>query len=157
MNPFPCDDERRPDSGPDDVRIEFLLMATREPGPSADLRERVLASMVVAAVERRSILAAHPPRRSEGSSRVFPEAIAGAAAALCVLVMAWHDGRRAPAPAAPAVVDQRRETAADEPPDVHRALELLDARRNLFASVHAREEGMRAGAASFARLAPGAL
>ncbi len=137
MNHFQPADDRDPESVPGTPQIEALLLATRGPVPSADFRQRVLVAMEVAASDRHSILAAHRPTRPGSRSRVLPEAIAGAAASLCVLVLAWQDGGRAPAPAAPAVVDVAPGSSAEEPPDVHRALELLDARRELFAAVQA--------------------
>ena len=138
MNRFTVGVGPDPESSPETSEVEALLLATRSAGPDPDFRDRVLAAMELAAGERRSILVTHRPTRPDVRSRILPEAIAGAAAALSVLVVAWQDGGQGTIPAAPAVVDAPPEGAGDEPPDVHRALEMLDARRDLFASVHSR-------------------
>lgn len=131
MNAFGHDPDS--DHVPFSRDIEGLLLATRPPEPSWGMRERVLASMEIAAEERRSILAAHRPIRPDPRSRVLPEAIAGVAAALCVLLAPWLAGERGSAAAAPAPEAVRLEAEADEAPDVHLALELLAARRERFA------------------------
>ena len=135
MNRSTLGDDHDRDPLPDTPEIETLLLATRVPGPSDDHRDRVLGAMEVAATERRSILAAHRPTQSDFRARVLPEAIAGAAAALCVLVAPWLAGERGSAVASPAPEVPRVEVDAEDAPDVHLALELLAARRDRFAGM----------------------
>jgi hypothetical protein len=95
--------------------------------------------MEEAAVERCLMLAGQAqgaqglnPRR-----RLLPEMVAGIAAAIVFSVVPWGSGSRSVvtpmATAATPIVSMP--VVADEPPDVHHALALLDARRDLFATV----------------------
>lgn len=122
------------ESDPSATDIDALLGAMPPPAPPDAFRERVLVAMEHAAVERRAIVAAH--RRAEAGRGTAPrrpiraESLAGAAAALTVLVAGW---RQSPAPhAAEAPVAERRQEseAGVGEVDVERALALLDARRS---------------------------
>lgn len=123
----------------DTVGLEALLLAARRAAPPPAMRDRVLAAMDLAAVERGAMLAAHrrgEPARPERERRQVPEAIAGVAAALVVVVMAWSGGGRVGVDAVPLDLPAARSTDhGEDPPDLHRALELLDARRGHFAGL----------------------
>lgn len=124
----------------DDVEgLEALLLAARHAAPAPAMRGRVLAAMDLAAAEREAMLADHlraGPWRRARSRLLLPETVAAAAAALAILVIASGGGRRPDADAPPrralATITVER---SDDPPDLHRALELLDARRDHFAGV----------------------
>ena len=135
MSPFEIDDGDLLGGGPE---IEAWLGACRAPAAGNDFRARVLASMEVAAEERRLMLA--EPREVVERPREEPPVRAAALAVMAVVLLGiagpWMvppggEGKTVAAAQGPSV------TSSDEPPDVHRALELLDARRELFAAVHA--------------------
>lgn len=142
MSPLPDRDDRDAWDLPDASGVESLLSSARPAGPSAAFRERVLASMAVAAEERSVLVAEHRVPRRASRRRILPEAIAGAAAALVVLAACFVPLDRGDLAATPAE-EVVAAFSADEPPDVHRALELLDARRDLFAAVHSPDDAPR--------------
>lgn len=126
-------------SQPANEMIEALLCGRRLAGPDAGFRERVVVAMEEAAWERRLMLASQTrtapaanPRR-----RLLPEMVAAIAAALVVSVVPWGHGSRAVVmpPATAAEPAEAAPRPVDEPADVHHALSLLDARRDLFAAV----------------------
>jgi hypothetical protein len=123
------------------AEIERWLDTCRAPAPPSDFRDRVLASMEVAAEERREMLADHGrlAALSRRRHRMVPEVVAGIVAALVVMLVPWMGsaGSGRPDRPADAVAVPVAAMRADEPPDVHHALELLDARRDLFAAVQA--------------------
>jgi hypothetical protein len=134
-----ADDCLGPDSQPNCHAIEALLRGRGLPAPAAGFRHSVVVAMEEAAVERCLMLAGQAqgaqglnPRR-----RLLPEMVAGIAAAIVFSVVPWGSGSRAvikpAATAATPIVSMP--VVADEPPDVHHALALLDARRDLFATV----------------------
>ncbi len=139
FDPHDADDSVGPESQPSGHAIEAILRGRGLPAPDAGFRERVVVAMEEAAWERRLMLAgqARVTRGSNPRRRLLPEMVAGIAAALVISVVPWGSGSRAvvtpvATPAAPVVSTS---VAADEPPDVHHALALLDARRDLFAAV----------------------
>ena len=142
MNPFDAhdaDDCLDPESQPSGHAIEAILRGRGLPAPAAGFRESVVVAMEEAAWERRLMLAGqaqvaqglHPRRR------LLPEMVAGIAAAIVFSVVPWGSGSRSVVtPVATAAVPTViAPVAADEPPDVHHALALLDARRDLFATL----------------------
>jgi hypothetical protein len=134
-----ADDCLGPESQPSGHAIEALLRGRGLPAPAAGFRHSVVVAMEEAAVERRLMLAGQAqgaqglnPRR-----RLLPEMVAGIAAAIVFSVVPWGSGSRSvvtpvATAAVPAAMTRR---PVDEPPDVHHALALLDARRDLFATV----------------------
>lgn len=124
---------------PDDADLETLLLAARHEAPPPVLRGRVLAAMERAAAERQAMLEGQrrpAPSRTARVRRVVPEAIAGAAAALVIVLAAFTGGDAAGPDERGAVSPAGRSaTVAEDPPDLHRALELLDARRGHFAAL----------------------
>ena len=134
-----ADDCLGPESQPSGHAIEALLRGRGLPAPAAGFRDSVVVAMEEAARERRLMLASqaqvaqglHPRRR------LLPEMVAGIAAAIVFSFVPWGSGSRSVVtPVATAAVPTVTATvAADEPPDVHHALALLDARRDLFATV----------------------
>ena len=145
MNPFDADMPARHDdipgseslsSSPD---IETLLRGRTRPAPDAGFRERVVVAMEEAANERRLMLAgqARPAPVADPRQRLLPEMVVAIAAAIVVSVVPWGRGSRtvvAPAETA-AFAAEMTPRPVDEPADVHHALALLDARRDLFATV----------------------
>jgi hypothetical protein len=125
--------------------VEEILHALGRPGPGADFRTRVLASMEVAAEERRLMLADHGRLTAPEGTRAHRLPAWGAGlVALVVMVAAvkpWSAVTEGPLHAADApsraVPGARMALLSDEPADLHHALELLDARRELFAVVQA--------------------
>ena len=139
FDPHDGDDVVGPELPPSGDAIEAILRGRGLPVVDAGFRERVVVAMEGAALERRLMLAGqarfNPP--SNPRWRLLPEMVAGIAAALVVSVLPWGSGSLAVVTpevpvVAPAVIAP---LAADEPPDVHHALALLDARRDLFAAV----------------------
>ena len=138
-----ADDCLGPESQPNCHAIEALLRGRGLPAPDAGFRDSVVVAMEEAAWERRLMLAGQAqveqgveqglnPRR-----RLLPEMVAGIAAAIVFSVVPWGSGSRSvvtpvATAAVPAAMTPR---PVDEPPDVHHALALLDARRDLFAAV----------------------
>lgn len=145
MNRFDADDSfdrdaaAGPASMPSDQALESLLRGRPRPVPVEGFRERVIGGMEEAALERRLMLAAQAWNAPAASPRrrLLPEMVAGIAAALVVSVVPLGSGSRAVVtPAVPAAVPAEVATRPnDEPSDVHRALALLDARRDLVAAV----------------------
>ena len=134
-----ANDSLGPESQPSGHAIEAILRGRGLPTPDAGFRDSVVVAMEEAAWERRLRLAgqAQVARGSNPRRRLLPEIVAGIVAALVVSVVPWGSGSLAVVTpevpvAAPAVIAP---VAADEPPDVHHALALLDARRDLFATV----------------------
>ena len=139
FDPHDADDSVGPESQPSGHAIEALLRGRGLPVPDAGFRDSVVGAMEEAACERRLMLAGQAqvaqglnPRR-----RHLPEMVAGIAAAIVFSVVPWGSGSRAvvlpeATAAVPAAMTPR---PVDEPPDVHHALALLDARRDLFAAV----------------------
>ena len=137
--PSAADDSVGPDSQPNCHAIEAILRGRGLPVPDAGFRDSVVVAMEEAAWERRLMLAGQTqgaqglnPRR-----RLLPEMVAGIAAAIVFSVVPWGSGSRSvvtpvATAAVPAAMTPR---PVDEPPDVHHALALLDARRDLFAAV----------------------
>lgn len=119
--------------------LETLLLAARHEAPSPALRGRVLAAMERAAAERQAMIEGQrrtAPARTAPARRVVPEAIAGAAAALVIVLAAFTGGDAAGPDERQSVPPAGRSaTVAEDPPDLHRALELLDARRGHFADL----------------------
>lgn len=116
--------------------IEAWLVSRRAPAPSGGFRDRVLGSMAIAAEERRVMLAeqAGVADLLREEPRVFPAMVMAVAALALFMATHWiapsgSEGR----------VEAASPTGADpsvhESPDVHHALALLDARRDLFAAV----------------------
>ena len=139
FDPHDGDDFVGPESQPNEHAIEALLRGRGLPVADAGFRDAVVVAMEEAALERRLMLAgqARFDHLSNPRWRPLPEIAAGIAAALVVSVVPWGSGSRAVVTpevpvAAPAMIAP---LAADEPPDVHHALALLDARRDLFAAV----------------------
>jgi hypothetical protein len=136
-----ADDSLGSESQPSGHAIEAILRGRGLPAPAAGFRHSVIVAMEEAAVERRLMHAG----RAQGAQglnprrRFLPEMVAGVAAALVVSVVPWGSGSRAAitpeATAATPIVSMP--VVADEPPDVHHALALLDARRDLFAALAA--------------------
>jgi len=134
-----ADDCLGPESQPSGHAIEALLRDRGLPAPAAGFRDSVVLAMEEAAVERCLMLAGQAqgaqglnPRR-----RLLPEMVAGIAAAIVFSVVPWGSGSRSvvtpvATAAVPAAMTPR---PVDEPADVHHALALLDARRDLFAAV----------------------
>lgn len=116
---------------PDGEVIEALLLGRPLPVPDAGFRERVVVAMEAAAVERRLLLAgrARIAPAVESRRRILPEMVAAIAAAIAVSVVPWGGGSRA------VITSEAAPRRVDEPADVHHALALLDARRDLFAAV----------------------
>ncbi|MCY3017336.1 MAG: hypothetical protein NT171_21910 [Planctomycetota bacterium] len=119
--------------------IEALLRGRGLPAPDAGFRELVVVAMEEAARERRLMLAGEGrfAPASNPRQRFLPEMLAGIAAAIVVSIVPWGSGSRggvAPEAKAAAPV-MSAPLAPDEPPDVHQALALLDARRDLFAAL----------------------
>ena len=147
MNPFDADmpsgpgDAPRSASQPSGHEIETRLRGRGVPAPQARFRAGVLAAMERAADDRRLMLAAHDRVAAEVQPRrrLLPEMVAAITAAIVVSVVPWGGGSRAVVPPAvtAAVPPEVTPRPADEPADVHRALALLDARRDLFAVVAA--------------------
>lgn len=115
--------------------IEAWLGSCRAPAPGEDFRTRVLASMTIAVEERRVMLdeQASVADLLREEPRVFSTMVMAVAAVVLFMAAPWMTlsgavGRVEAAPMTPA------DTSADEPPDVHHALALLDARRDLFAA-----------------------
>lgn len=145
MNRFDADDpaDRDPAAGPasmpSDLALESLLRSRPLPVPNAGFRDSVVGAMEVAAVERRLMLAGQARGAAAGNPRhrLLPEMVAAIAAALVVSVVPWGSGSRTVvAPVATAKVPAEAVSRpVDEPADVHHALALLDARRDLFAAV----------------------
>jgi len=139
FDPHDGDDVVGPESQPNEQAIEAILRGRGVPVADAGFRDSVIVAMEEAALERCHMLAGQArfdplsnPRRL-----LLPEIVAGIAAALVISVVPWGSGSRSvvtpvATAAAPAVIAP---LAADEPPDVHHALALLDARRDLFAAV----------------------
>ena len=139
FDPHDPDDSVGPESQPSGDAIEAILRGRGLPVPGAGFRDSVIVAMEEAALERCLMLAgqARFDHLSNPRRLLLPEIVAGIAAALVVCVVPWGSGSRAAVPpvataAAPVV---SASVAADEPPDVHHALALLDARRDLFAAV----------------------
>jgi hypothetical protein len=138
-NPADRDPAAGPASMPSDLALETLLRGRPLPVPDAGFRDSVVVAMEEAACERRLMLAgqAQVEQGSNPRRRHLPEMVAGIAAALVVSIVPWGSGSRAvvapEAPVAAPVVSEP--VVADVPPDVHHALALLDARRDLFAAV----------------------
>ena len=135
MNIFEIDDGDLLGGGP---QIEAWLGACRAPAAGEDFRARVLVSMEVAAEERRVMLAGHAEvvERPRDEPPVLAAAFAVMAVVMLVIAGPWivpagGEVKTVAAPLRPSVAP------SDEPPDVHHALELLDARRDLFATVQA--------------------
>jgi len=135
------DDTFDGDSLPSCDEIERLLVGRGTPAPDTAFRDGVLAAMEGAAEDRRRMLAAHDrvagelrPRR-----RLIPEVVAAIAAAIVVAFLPWGVvGRAVVVPQAPEkMIVAESAPPADEPADVHHALALLDARRDLFAAAAA--------------------
>lgn len=139
FDPHDADDSVGPESQPSGHAIEAILRGRGLPMPDAGFRDSVVVAMEEAAWERRLMLAgqARGARGSNPRRRLLPEMVAGIAAALVISVVPWGSGSRSVvtpvATAAAPVVSAS--VAADEPPDVHHALALLDARRDLFTAV----------------------
>lgn len=127
-----------PASMPSDSALETLLRGRPLPVPDAGFRDSVVAAMEEAACERRLMLAGQARGAAAASPRrLLPELLAGIAAVIVVSLVPWGSPSRVAvtteaAVAVPAVAVSRR---VDEPADVHHALALLDARRDLFAAV----------------------
>ncbi len=134
-----ADDCLGPESQPNCHAIEALLRGRGLPAPDAGFRDSVVVAMEEAACERRLMLAgqAQVEQGSNPRRRHLPEMVAGITAALAFSVVPWGSGSRAVVlPEATAAVPVVSATVvADVPPDVHHALALLDARRDLFAAV----------------------
>ena len=139
FDPYDADDSVGPESQPNGHAIEAILRGRGLPVPDAGFRDSDVVAMEEAAWERRLMLAGQTqgaqglnPRR-----RLLPEMVAGIAAAIVFSVVPWGSGSRSvvtpvATAAVPAAMTPR---PVDEPPDVHHALALLDARRDLFAAV----------------------
>ena len=138
FDPHDGDDCLGPESQPSGHAIEALLRGRGLPAPNDGFRDTVVVAMEEAALERRLMLAgARFAPASNPRQRLLPEMLAGIAAALVVSVVPWGSGSRSvvtpvATAAVPAAMTPR---PVDEPPDVHHALALLDARRDLFAAV----------------------
>jgi hypothetical protein len=139
FDPHDADDSVGPESQPNCHAIEALLRGRGLPVPDAGFRDSVVVAMEEAACERRLMLAgqAQVEQGSNPRRRHLPEMVAGIAAAIAFSVVPWGSGSRAVVlPEATAAVPVVSATVvADVPPDVHHALALLDARRDLFATV----------------------
>lgn len=138
FDPHDADDSVGPESQPNCHAIETLLRGRPLPVPDAGFRDSVVGAMEEAACERRLMLASEARGAAAASPRrLLPELLAGIAAAIVVSLVPWGSGSRVAvtpeaAVAVPAEAVSRR---GDEPADVHHALALLDARRDLFAAV----------------------
>lgn len=139
FDPYDADDSVGPESQPNGHAIEAILRGRGLPVPDAGFRDSVVVAMEEAAWERRLMLAGQTqgaqglnPRR-----RLLPEMVAGIAAAIVFSVVPWGSGSRVAATpeAAAATPIVIAPVVADVPPDVHHALALLNARRDLFAAV----------------------
>ena len=139
FDPYDADDSVGPESQPNCHAVEALLRGRGLPAPDAGFRDSVVVAMEEAACERRLMLAgqAQVEQGSNPRRRHLPEMVAGIAAAIVFSVVPWGSGSRAViTPEATAAVPVVSATVvADVPPDVHHALALLDARRDLFAAV----------------------
>ena len=138
FDPQDGDDCLGPESQPSGHAIEALLRGRGLPAPNDGFRDTVVVAMEEAALERRLMLAgARFAPASNPRQRLLPEMLAGIAAALVVSVVPWGSGSRAvitPEATAAAPI-MSAPLAPDEPPDVHQALAMLEARRDLFAAV----------------------
>jgi len=139
FDPHDADDCLGPESQPSGHAIEALLRGRGLPAPDAGFRDTVVVAMEEAALERRLMLAgeARFAPAADPRQRFLPEMLAGIAAALVVSIVPWGSGSRggvAPEATAAAPV-MSAPLAPDEPSDVHQALALLDARRDLFAAL----------------------
>ena len=139
FGPHDADDCLGPESQPNCHAIEAILRGRGLPAPDAGFRDSVVVAMEEVACERRLMLAgqAQVEQGSNPRRRHLPEMVAGIAAAIVFSVVPWGSGSRAvntpEATAAAPIVSAP--VVADVPPDVHHALALLDARRDLFATV----------------------
>jgi len=139
-NPHDADDAIGPEPHSSGRTIEALLRGRRLPVADDGFRDSVVVAMEEAALERRLMLAgARFAPASNPRQRLLPEMLAGIAAALVVSVVPWGSGSRAvitpeATAAAPIVIAP---VVAVEPPDVHQALAMLEARRDLFAALAA--------------------
>lgn len=143
FDPYDADDSVGPESQPSGHAVEALLRGRGLPVPDAGFRDSVVVAMEEAACERRLMLAGQAQVEQgveQGSNprrRHLPEMVAGIAAAIVFSVVPWGSGSRAvitPEATAPIPIVIAT-VVADVPPDVHHALALLDARRDLFATV----------------------
>ena len=139
FNPHDADDALGPEQHSSGRAIEALLRGRSLPVPDDGFRELVVEAMEEAARERRLMLAGEARFAPAANpwQRLLPEMLAGIALALVVSILPWGSGSRgrvAPEAKAAAPV-MSAPLAPDEPPDVHQALALLDARRDLFAAV----------------------
>jgi hypothetical protein len=139
FDPHDADDSVGHESQPNCHAIEVLLRGRPLPVPDAGFRDSVVVAMEEAACERRLMLAgqAQVEQGSNPRRRHLPEMMAGIAAAIVFSVVPWGSGSRSvvtpvATAAVPAAMTPR---PVDEPADVHHALALLDARRDLFAAV----------------------
>ncbi len=138
MNPHAPNPAEEPGSSD---TLEALLRSIHRPAPGEAFRARVLLSMEDAAEEHGVTVAEHRlPTPSPRSGRLEVAAIATAGVLVLLLVMASMLAEPKGSDAgtgtdAVAVQIGGRSIPSDEPPDVHHALELLDARRDLFAVV----------------------
>ena len=134
-----ADDAVGPGSHPSGRWIEALLRGRGLPVPDAGFRGSVVVAMEEAALERRLMRSgeARFAPAANPRQRLLPGMLAGIALALVVSIVPWGSGSRggvAPEATATAPV-MSAPLAPDEPPDVHQALALLDARRDLFAAL----------------------
>ena len=138
-DPHDADDAYGPEPHSSRRAIEAILRGRSLPVPDDGFRELVVVAMEEAARERRLMLAgeARFAPAADPRQRFLPEMLAGIAAALVVSIVPWGSGSRsgvAPEATAAAPV-MSAPLAPDEPSDVHQALVLLDARRDLFAAL----------------------
>ena len=138
-DPHDADDAYGPEPHSSGRTIEAILRGRSLPAPDDGFRELVVVAMEEAARERRLMLAgeARFAPAANPRQRFLPEMLAGIAAALVVSIVPWGSGSRggvAPEATAAAPV-MSAPLAPDEPSDVHQALVLLDARRDLFAAL----------------------
>ena len=139
FNPHDADDALGPEPHSIGRTIEALLRGRSLPVADDGFRDSVVVAMEEAARERRLMPAgeARFAPAADPRQRFLPEMLAGIALALVVSIVPWGSGSRgrvAPEAKAAAPV-MSAPLAPDEPPDVHQALALLDARRDLFAAL----------------------
>ncbi len=138
-DPHDADDAYGPEPHSSRRAIEAILRGRSLPVPDDGFRDSVVVAMEEAALERHLMLAgeARFAPAADPRQRFLPEMLAGIAAALVVSIVPWGSGSRsgvAPEATAAAPV-MSAPLAPDEPSDVHQALVLLDARRDLFAAL----------------------
>ena len=139
FDPHDADDAVGPEPHSSGRAIEALLRGRGLPVADNGFRDSVVVAMEEAALERRLMLAgqARFAPAADPRQRLLPEMLAGIALALVVSIVPWGSGSRGgvvPEATAAAPV-MSVPLAPDEPLDVHQALALLDARRDLFAAL----------------------